>query len=177
MATGVAWAIPLVSHASWFSDLYIDLSRFGTRVIVVEALAKNLDNVFEKKDLKIGDDPAHVIDYLEWKASKSSEPVLKLAKEIIKRESGFKWWKCNETTEHKCAAGQGLFQVIYSTEGTCEKNFKREMNMLNPFDNIDCGWWLLNEGKGISHWDDLSWKSGKVKKWGSGPYFLKDFGF
>lgn len=104
---------------------------------------------------------------------------LKLAQTIISREGG---WSdptiCNQ--EFGCRAGQGLFQVIPSTERGCEKYFGREMDMKLYRDNIDCGWHLLTVNgvyQGIGHWDDLSWKRRVKKEWGSGPYYLDQYGF
>lgn len=91
-----------------------------------------------------------------------------LALEIIKRESGGWPSICNKT--YDCGAGQGLMQIIHSTERTCEAHFGREMDMLDGYDNLDCGLWLLDNGRGIGHWDDMSWKRGEIKEWGSGPY-------
>ena len=91
----------------------------------------------------------------------------KLAREIIRRESGFDTVACNVLLG--CNSGQGLMQVIPSTERDCEKRIGRELDMLNAEDNLDCGLTLLKED-GIGHWDDMSWKRGEPKKWGSGPY-------
>ena len=103
----------------------------------------------------------------------STTSVKNLVFEIIKRESGWGWDVCNQ--KFGCNAGQGLMQIIPSTELICEKHFNRAMNMINPVDNVNCGIWLLGDGSGISHWDDMSWKQGKPKKWGSGPYYLENF--
>lgn len=101
--------------------------------------------------------------------------LFNLASEIIKRESG---WVSQCSKSHGCRAGQGLFQVIPSTEKTCEAYFNREMDMLNEYDNIDCGFWLLtNKGvrSGIGHWDNFGIPL-NGKQWGSGPYNLTEYG-
>lgn len=115
-------------------------------------------------------------EYLRAKAD--SVGLFDLASEIIRRESGWHPEKCNESTADKCNAGQGLFMVIPSTERTCEKHFEKEMDMLDPYDNIDCGYWLLTARgarKGIGHWDNFGIPI-KGKQWGSGPYNLAKFG-
>lgn len=122
-------------------------------------------------------------EYLNKLASDSLDGhrAVRVMREIVKRESGWKWWLCNLTTIHGCKAGQGLAQVVPSTEiKTCEAHFERDMDMLNPYDNLDCAWWLLTDRgvrSGISHWDDMSWRYGLPRKWGSGPYNLKIFGY
>lgn len=83
-----------------------------------------------------------------------------LALKIINNESGFKWWICHQ--QDQCEKGGGLFQVIPSTEISCETHFGRVMDMKIPEDNLDCGLWLL-QTDGIRHWE--TW---------SGPYNIKD---
>ncbi|QGH73107.1 MAG: transglycosylase [Podoviridae sp. ctviO18] len=117
-------------------------------------------------------------EYLESKTS-GDVALFRLANVIVNRESGWQPDICNKTTIHGCDAGQGLFQIIPSTEKTCEEHFNREMDMLTAYDNIDCGMWLLTANgikRGIQHWDDMSWTRDVSKSWGSGPYKLKDFG-
>ena len=102
------------------------------------------------------------------------ERVFLLADEIVRRESGWKHDICNRTTSDGCAAGQGLFQVVYGTERTCEGHFGREMDMLDAYDNIDCGVWLLTANgvrQGIGHWDSFG-RLYNGRAWGSGPYDL-----
>lgn len=113
--------------------------------------------------------------YLET-LGKDNPRALALMKEIIKRESEWQETVCNNGTN--CGGGQGLVQVIPSTEKGCEAHFGREMDMLSYRDNLDCGWWLLTANgieRGIGHWDDFSWKRGVPKEWGSGPYYLENF--
>jgi len=99
-------------------------------------------------------------DYLAGLA-KSDYNLLRLATEIIRRESNWQPEVCNK--RYGCMAGQGLFQLIPSTVAYCEKKLKREIDPLNAFQNLDCGWWLLvNEG--IRHWEDPN------GEWGAGPY-------
>lgn len=109
-------------------------------------------------------------DFIAYSAP---QPLVGLVMEIIKREGGWKVDVCNH--EQGCGAGQGLMQIIPSTERVCEEHFEREMDMLTAIDNLDCGIWLLGDGSGITHWDDMSWKTGKKKQWGSGPYYLDDY--
>lgn len=111
----------------------------------------------------------------DYVALEAPQPLTALVFEIIRRESGWKYDICNQTTADGCNAGQGLMQVIPSTEKVCEEHFEREMDMLTVVDNLDCGLWLLGDGSGITHWDDLSWKKGEKKRWGSGPYYLSNF--
>lgn len=96
-----------------------------------------------------------------------------LVREILKRESGFAPGVCN--ADIGCGGGQGLFQVIPSTERHCEVLLERELDMFKVEDNLDCGLTLL-KNDGIRHWDDMSWTRGEPKKWGSGPYDLKVLG-
>lgn len=107
----------------------------------------------------------------------ADDRVFALALEIVKREGGWNDPKiCNRVSG--CTAGQGHFQVIFSTERTCEKYFGREMSMLDSYDNIDCGVWLLTERgvkAGIGHWDNFGIPL-NGKNWGSGPYQLSKFG-
>jgi hypothetical protein len=107
-----------------------------------------------------------------------NEPqIVKLAEEIINRESGWQVKVCN--AKQGCNAGQGLFQIIPSTLRNCEVGLERKLDVFNPVDNMDCGWWLLTKdgvAVGIGHWDDMSWKKGLPKKWGSGPYHLWKYG-
>lgn len=148
-------------------------------VISVSFAHVDVDKGFEKRDLQISDDVQILHDYVDWKASQSFDGIRDLFNEIIKRESGWHWWKCNETTVYGCGAGQGLTMVTKGTEKTCEKHFGREMDMINPYDNIDCGWWLLTDRgvkKGIGHWDNFGIPLSNGMQWGSGPYNLKSFG-
>lgn len=87
---------------------------------------------------------------------------LNLVLEIIRRESGFDPLVCNK--KYGCGSGQGLMQIIPSTFADCEKYFKRDMNVFNAEDNLDCGLHLLSQPNGINHWWDPN------GLWGSGPY-------
>jgi len=84
----------------------------------------------------------------------------KLALEIVRREANFDPLVCNG--KFGCSHGQGLFQVIPSTNKYCEKKLGRKLNPFNAEDNIDCGLYLLKTN-GIVHWS----------KW-SGPYLDYD---
>lgn len=90
--------------------------------------------------------------YLDWVASKSPE-LLPVAREIIFRESRWRPDVCN--MDSGCKSGQGLFQLIPTTVLYCEAKLQRKINPFDQYDNIDCGWWLL-ENEGIRHWEAWS---------------------
>mgnify|MGYP001585339882 CR=1 FL=1 len=83
----------------------------------------------------------------EWKIN----PELVL--EIVRRESNFNPTVCNE--KFGCSHGQGLLQLIPSTNEYCEKKLGRKLNPFDAEDNIDCGLYLLKTD-GIVHWNQWS---------------------
>ena len=67
---------------------------------------------------------------------------------IIKCESNFRNI-CNQ--KYGCQAGMGLAMIIPKTEKHCEKMLGRELDMLNPQDNLDCAVYLYVQ-EGNYHW-------------------------
>lgn len=91
--------------------------------------------------------------------------LAKQLEEVIRRESGWGRKEKNYSicSYAGCGSGQGLIQLIVSTQKHCEEKLGRKINRSDPFDSIDCGIYLL-ENEGIGHWEDPK------GVWGSGPY-------
>jgi len=68
---------------------------------------------------------------------------------IIECESTFRPDVCSY---QGCSSGMGLAQIIPSSEKFCEKWLKRDMDMFDPKDNIECAKFLLEHG-GVAHWE------------------------
>jgi len=66
---------------------------------------------------------------------------------IIQCESGGR----NICNKKGCQYGQGLAMIIPKTERYCEEKLGRELDMLDPDDNWDCAFYLL-ENEGDYHW-------------------------
>lgn len=78
--------------------------------------------------------------------------------EIIKCESDFDPSCCNR--QYGCGSGMGLAQIIPRTLKHCEEKLKRSLDPFDPYDNIACANWLL-ENEGSQHWGtkDTDWGS------------------
>lgn len=51
-----------------------------------------------------------------------------------------------------CDAGQGLVQIIPKTLEYCETKLNRDLSVIDPIDNLDCGKWLYHN-EGLKHWN------------------------
>lgn len=86
------------------------------------------------------------------------QPPLGFLEVIIRRESDWKYWVCNR--KYGCKAGMGLIQVIPSTVKYCSEKLGYKIDPFNPYDNMECGIWLL-DNDGTEHWEEWS-----------GPYYF-----
>ncbi len=79
---------------------------------------------------------------------------LKIAKRIIYCESGG-----NPKAINRKSGAKGLFQVIPSSERYCEQGLGKQLDMFDPYDNIECANYLYNHG-GLAHWksSEICWK-------------------
>ena len=79
---------------------------------------------------------------------------LKIAKRIIFCESGG-----NPKAINRKSGAKGLFQVIPSSERYCEQGLGKQLDMFDPYDNIECANYLYNHG-GLAHWkaSEICWK-------------------
>ena len=80
---------------------------------------------------------------------------------IIKCESNFKNI-CNQ--KYGCRAGTGLAMIIPTTGNHCEKKLGRELDLLNPQDNLDCAIYLYTK-EGNYHWGTPETKWGTYYCW------------
>jgi soluble lytic murein transglycosylase-like protein len=81
---------------------------------------------------------------------------------IVYCESSFNHEVCN--LQYGCKSGQGLCGVIPSTEKRLEEILGREMDMLDPYDNLEVGAWLL-ANEGTRHWGDYTTNWGSWECW------------
>jgi soluble lytic murein transglycosylase-like protein len=149
------WLIALSAYGQTYSDQFISYKAIVTPKSSEEIylLAVYTPLTPEPREYLKGLVSPRLFDLISAKADEYDvSPSLVL--EIIRRESGFDPKVCNK--KYGCRSGQGLLQIIPSTFAGCEKYFKRNMDVFDAEDNLDCGLHLLSQPSGINHWNPYS---------------------